>query len=422
MRSTNPATSVIVGGALLLAAGGVRAQDWPQWRGPHQDNKVTGFMEPKTWPRELTKKWQVKVGLGDASPVLVGDKVYVFTRQDNDECVLCLDVGSGKEIWKEKYSAPGVRGPASGHPGPRGTPAVGGGKVCTLGVGGALCCWDAATGKQAWRKDSQGVPGFSAAASPLILDGLCIAFLGGAGKGEVVAIDLASGAEKWKWTGEGPAYGSPVVMTVGDSKQIVTPTERSLVGIDATSGKQLWQVAYRSRYNSGTPVVEGSTVIYSAPAGGGRGGGGGGGGAGASGTVAYQIEKKDDGFTAKELWKKPLAADIYNTPLLKDGLLYGLTSQRGQGPSNLFCMDAKSGETVWTDSKQSGECGAVLDAGSVLLALSSDGNLLVLKPGKEQTEVARYRVAESAPWTVPILAGNRIFVKDRDSLTLWTIE
>src|SRR5262249_263062 len=44
------------------------------------------------------------------------------------------------------------------------------------------------------------------------------------------AFDLTSGESKWKWTGEGPAYGSPVLLTVDGSKQLVTLTEKSLVG------------------------------------------------------------------------------------------------------------------------------------------------------------------------------------------------
>jgi outer membrane protein assembly factor BamB len=87
---------------VLLLGAGVRAQDWPQWRGPNRDNKVTGFTEPKTWPKELTKKWQVAVGVGESSPVLAGGKIYVFARVGDEEVILCLDATSGKEIWKDK--------------------------------------------------------------------------------------------------------------------------------------------------------------------------------------------------------------------------------------------------------------------------------------------------------------------------------
>src|ERR1700694_1416010 len=111
MRNAKTATAVLVGGALLLGATCARGQDWPQWRGPNRDNKVTGFTEPKTWPKELTKKWNAKVGLGDASPVLVGDKVYVFTRDGDDEVILCLDAGKGTEVWKDKYAAKAAQVP-----------------------------------------------------------------------------------------------------------------------------------------------------------------------------------------------------------------------------------------------------------------------------------------------------------------------
>src|SRR5258707_3531995 len=133
-----------VGGVALLRVVGVFAADWPQWRGPNRDNKVAGFTTPATWPKELTQKWKTPVGLGDASPALVGDKLYVFTRRGDDEVTSCLDAASGKELWNDKYAAVAVAGPAGGHPGPRSSPAVAEGKVCTLGVGGVLSRLDAA--------------------------------------------------------------------------------------------------------------------------------------------------------------------------------------------------------------------------------------------------------------------------------------
>ncbi len=83
--------TTLAAACLVLAAGTAHAQDWPQWRGPNRDNHVTGFNEPKTWPKELTKKWTVKVGVGESSPVLVGDKLYVFSREGGDEVIRCLD-------------------------------------------------------------------------------------------------------------------------------------------------------------------------------------------------------------------------------------------------------------------------------------------------------------------------------------------
>jgi outer membrane protein assembly factor BamB len=403
---------VLVGGVLLLGATGAVAQDWPQWRGPNRDSKVVGFTAPATWPKELTKKWQVPVGLGDASPALVGDKIYVFTRQGGDEVLLCLEANSGKEVWKDKYAAAPASGPAGRHPGPRSSPAVAEGKVCTLGVGGVVTCLEAATGKRLWQQDTKARPQFFTSSSPIIVDGKCIVYLT-----SLTAYDLASGQVKWKAAETGTPYGSPVLMTVEGIKQLVTPTDKSIAGFSPGDGKKLWEFPFGGNAyanHCGTPVIDGQTVIYSTPS---------------AGTVALKIEKKGDSFEAKELWKKPQGASMYDTPVLKDGLLFGLTApgRNGQGPTNLFCMKADNGEVLWTDKTQLGEAGGIVDGGSVLLALTSNAELIVFKPSnKGFEEVAKYKVSDKAggtegPWTYPVVSGNRIYVKDKDSLTLWTL-
>ncbi len=410
MKIANSIWSVMLGSVLLTSATGVLAQDWPQWRGPNRDNKVAGFTAPAAWPKELTKKWQVTVGIGESSPLLVGDKVYVFARQGADEVTLCLNAADGKEIWKDTYTAKPVVGAAAniggGFKGTRSTPAIGDGKICTLGVAGVASCLDAATGKVVWRKDTKDYPQYYTSSSPMIVDGKCIVYVGA-----LTAFDMASGETKWEWKGGGTPYGSPVLMTVDGVKQVVTPTLGALAGVGLADGKQLWQVKVGSgdyQSNFGTPVIDGQRVIYSSSPKGKVGG-----------AFALKIAKKGDGFTATELWKKELAAHHYHTPIFKDGLLFGTTKGL-----NLFCMNAQTGVTLWTDDTKRGQCGSILDAGSVLLSLSTDKELIVFAPNnKAFQEIAKYKVADAETWAVPILAGNRIFVRDRGgALTLWTIE
>ncbi len=410
MKDANRRMVAIAGCVVVMIASCAVAQDWPQWRGPNRDGKVSGFTAPKKWPKELTQKWKVTVGSGDATPALVGDKLYVFTRQGADEVTLCLNAGNGKEVWRDKYAAQAVTGAASRHPGPRSSPTVANGKVVTLGVGGVLSCLDATTSKVVWRKDPfpKVVPRFFTAMSPIIVDGMAIAQLGGKGNGAIIAFDLATGNEKWKWDAEGPEYASPVLLTVEGTKQIVTLTEKSIVGVGAADGKLLWQLPFvpvRRTYNAATPIVDGQTVIYT--------------GAG-RGTKAVKIEKQGDGFTARELWSNPELAPQFNTPVLKNGLLFGL-SNRG----NLFCINAQTGQTAWTDTTQRDRSGfgAIVDAGSCLLALPSNSELIVFKPSnKEYSELANIKVAETPIYAHPVIAGNRIFIKDKETVTMWTIE
>ena len=77
--------------AVLLTAFPVGAQDWPQWRGPARDGVVPSFQVPESWPESLTPQWEIEVGLGYATPVLVDDHLYVFSRQGDDEIMMALD-------------------------------------------------------------------------------------------------------------------------------------------------------------------------------------------------------------------------------------------------------------------------------------------------------------------------------------------
>jgi outer membrane protein assembly factor BamB len=386
------------------------AQDWPQWRGPNRDGKIGGFAVPEKWPKEFTQKWKVTVGQGDATPALVGDKLHVFARQGDNEVTLCLNASDGGEVWRDQYPAQAVTGAAARqHAGPRSSPAVANGKVVTLGVSGVLSCLDAATGRVVWRKDPFPgvVPKFFTAMSPIIVDGMVIAHLGGQGNGAMIGYDSASGDEKWRWDGEGPEYASPALLTVEGTKQVVTLAEKSIVSISAADGKLLWQLPFapaRRAYNAATPIVDGQTVIYTGAA---------------RGTKAVKIEKQTEGFATKELWSIPDLAPQFNTPVLKDGLLFGLSNQ-----GNLFCINAQTGKVAWTDAAKHGRgFAAIVDVGSVLLALPSTSELIVFKPsGAEYAELARIKVAESPTYAHPVVAGDRVFVRDQDSVTLWSIE
>src|SRR5438876_11046784 len=140
MKNMTRTMGMIVGCVVALAANRVLAADWPQWRGANRDAKVADFTAPATWPKELTQKWKVTVGEGVATPSLVGDKLYVFSRQAGAEITRCLDAATGKELWQDKYDTLGATGPSSGYSGPRASPTVAEGKVVCLGIRGVLSC------------------------------------------------------------------------------------------------------------------------------------------------------------------------------------------------------------------------------------------------------------------------------------------
>lgn len=397
--------SIVVGVTAIVIS--VNSQDWNQWRGPNRNGVVSGFNPPQKWD-SLVQKWRTTVGTGDATPALVGNKIYVFTRQENDEVISCIDVADGKVLWSSKYPAQAVTGAAAAHPGPRSSPAVSNGKVITLGVGGVLTCYDGSNGKELWKKDEfpKTVPQFFVAMSPLVEENLCIVHLGGKGKGAVIAYELESGNQKWRWDGDGPAYSSPVSAIIGGVKQVIVLTEKSLVGLAFSDGKLLWQAAATPvgrSCNAPTPVVSGNTVFFT-----GQG----------KGMFAVKIEKSGNEFSAKELWINPDIGCEFNTPVLKGDYLYGISSR-----GNLFCAEVATGKALWTDNTKLDRFGSLLDAGQVLIALPPTGELIVFKPSEKQFEqVAKVKVAESQTFAHPVLSKNKIIVKDRDSVALWAFE
>ena len=277
------------------------------------------------------------------------------------------------------------------------------------------------------------MPRFFAASSPIVVQGLCIALLGGPDAGAVVACDLATGEEKWKWTGDGPGYGSPVLATIDGTDVIITPTDKNMVALNVADGKLLWQVAYsQGRYNAATPIVDGQTVIYAGPT---------------RGITAEKIVKKGDEIALEPLWSNPDNSVQFNTPVLKDGLICGLSNL-----DSLFCIHAQDGKTAWTAplTPSAGQAaqqppgggreapggarggrrggggggfGSVLDAGSVMMALTPAAELIVFAPeGDQFKQLAKYKVADSPTHAYPVVAGSRIFIKDQDAVTLWTVQ
>jgi outer membrane protein assembly factor BamB len=383
------------------------SQEWPQWRGINRDSKVTGFKAPAAWPAELKQAWKVSVGFGDATPALAGNKIYLNTRQADQEVILCLDAATGKELWKSQYPSTAVTGPSGSHPGPRSTPAVANGKVITFGASAIVSCLDANTGKLVWRRENptNAVPQFFTGMSPLIVDNTCIVHVGTKDNGEVLALDLNTGNEKWKWTGDGPAYASPSVMIIDGKKHLIVQTEKNLISLNLADGKLMWQMAtpiQQRFYNAASPYIDGQTIYLT-----GQG----------TGTKALKVEKSGNEYVTKELWTNPTVGAKWNTPVLKDGFLYGFTDQK-----RIYCLNSTTGQTAWIDNAVNSDFATIVDCGTVIIGLPSTANLIVFKPASTAySEVIKYKVSETSVYSYPIVAGEKIYIKDAETLMMYKI-
>ena len=224
----------------------------------------------------------------------------------------------------------------------------------------------------------------------------------------------------WKTAIDGKAWSSPVVW--GDQIWLTNATtdgkRLSAVCVDGRSGKiirdvtvfeiaePMYCIDYNS-YASPTPVIEeGRLWVHY----------------GSAGTACL------DTTTGKVLWsRQDFPCDHHrgpgSSPVIFRDLVY--LNFDGVDVQYIVALNKHTGETAWTDatSHDRSGFGAIVDAGSVLIALPSSSTLIVFKPEDRQYEqLAQIKISESSTYTHPVLAGNRVFVKDQDMLTMWTID
>ncbi len=383
--------------------------DWSQWRGANRDGAAT-FAAPAAWPDALNLKWKVEVGLGYSAPITVGDRVYAYSRQDDNEVMRALDATTGKVIWESKYVATFKPNPAATGrhgTGPKSTPTFADGRLFTLGMSGMVTAFDAATGKQIWQTPAPAIQTlYHTGMSPLVDRGLAIVHVGGHGNGALTAFDARTGEVKWSWTGDGPAYGSPIAADIGGTRQIVTFTQDNLVGVSADTGALLWRRPYsvRATRNAVTPIVFGQTLIVS--------------GLGMP-VSAFRVVKRGGEWAQESVWENADVNMDMSTGVVIGATLYGFSAKNS---GQFFAVDANTGQTLWLSEARVAENAAVVRAGELWFALTTEAQLLVVRANPRQFDVVkRYQVANSATWAQPVLSGQRVFVKDLNAISLWAL-
>ena len=399
---------------LALTAVAVRAQEWTQWRGPARDGSVSGKNVPAAWPESLKRSWRVEIGEGYSSPVVADGRVFVHGRRDPEEIVSAINLADGRVLWQQKYQAMFKKNQYAVEmaKGPHATPLVIGNRLFTLGVTGVLNAWDTATGKQLWTRDFSKAIDTSklfcgTAASPLLVDGRLVIQVGSdIHGGQILALNPAAGATEWEWRGLGPGYASPVVVEVGGTKQIVTMTEGSIVGVDGKTGKELWSAAFPDEWheNIATPLWTGTHLIISGTR---------------QGTHAYVLKQAGGKWEATETWKNADIAPYMSSPVFGDGLIYGHSSKK---KGQFFAIDEKTGAVRWATEGREGEHASLLLTPQHVVFLTNNADLIVAKRGTPAFAVERRYddVAEASTFAMPVLLGSNILVRDATGLMLLT--
>ena len=365
------------------------------------------------WPAELKKGWSVEVGEGYSSPITGGGRVFVHARRDPEEIVSALDLATGAVAWQQKYAAPMEKNPYTKQmaKGPSSTPLLVDGRLYTLGTTAIVSAWTASTGALVWRKDFSSRIDTSklfcgTAMSPLRTSSGIVVHVGDDRGGSIVALDPATGKEKWTTAVRGPGYASPIEMTIGGVAQIVTMTTRSVMGVETASGAVLWEFPFDDEWNENivTPVATPSGVMVSGVR---------------QGTRRLTVAKSGNAWTASEAWHTPDVAMSMSSPVLTRGTLFGHSSKR---KGQFVAMDPETGKTLWATEGRNATSASVVATGDHLVFLTTESQMIVtpVDPAAFR-EIRRYTVAPSTIYAQPIVLRDRVIVRDAAHVTQWTL-
>jgi len=393
---------------------------WPRFRGSDFDNIAKGSEKlADSWPEAGPEiLWSVDLGEGHAAPAVLNGCVYLFDYDEEKraDALRCFSLADGQEIWRRSYELPAKRN----HGLSRTIPAVTEDCIVTVGPRCHVSCVETQTGEFRWGLDLQQdygttEPLWFTGQCPLIDDGLAI--LAPAGPDALLmAVDCATGEVIWQTPnskGWNMSHSSVMPMTIHGKEMYVYAAVGGLVGV-SLDGTLLWEIPWSASVIAPSPVLLSGNRIFIAA------------GYGA-GSLMVQVEQTADGYSASELSKtgpKEWLASEQQTPILRDGLLYGIMPKdSGALKQQFVCYSPDGTEPVWSSGKTHRfGLGPYLLADEKFYVLDDDGTLTLLSystTGYEQ--LAQHKVLDGHDAWGPIaLAGTRMLL--RDSKTMICIE
>ncbi len=379
---------------------------WSQWRGPGRTgvSGETGIAPrwPETGPKEL---WRRPLGQGFSAIIVDAGRLYTQYGAGGDAFLAGLSAADGSEIWKVRTGANFKDGYGNG---PRATPTLEAGVLYALSSSGDLLAVRASDGAVLWQHDLREAfgarpPRWGLSGSPLIEGDLLIVNPGGDEGRSILALDKTTGELRWSARDDRAGYAAPVAMTLAGVRQILVFVGDKIVSLDPASGETFWELGWKTDWgvNASTPILlDGDRVFLSTGY--------------ERGAIMLKVSKTGDGVAAEELWRNREMRNKFSSSVLYGGMLYGFDE------GTLKCVDPADGTTRW---RQRGlGHGSLFAADGKLIALSDRGKLVLLEATPEgYGELGTVEAFKSKTWTVPTLAGGRLYLRDEKEIVAFDI-
>ncbi|TDI93777.1 MAG: hypothetical protein E2O77_02225 [Caldithrix sp.] len=397
--------------ATLFLCQQARSQDWLQWGGPNGDFTIDAKGLAEKWPADGPKQlWKRPLGLGYSAILYKGDRLFTMYSKGNKEIIISLDAKTGKTIWEYSYARelwPEMR--MYFGPGPNATPLIVEDRIISIGIAGQVHCLDLASGKLLWKRDlpaefgrRKRVEEYGYSGSPLRYNNTVIVQVGG-NDHSVIAIDPKDGSTVWKSGPGGISYAQASLIKLAGQHQFIYFSPEGVNGLDPATGQLLWH--WEIPFDNGnhlTPIVQcnESRIWVSSQfnSGGGR---------------LLEITRKEKNMNVKQIWFNSKLRGSCWTLIRIGDFIYG--SAGGHNVSFFTAFNWKTEKVVW--KKRGFHMAQSLYADNKLIFLDQSGQLSIARISPTSLEVLdTAEVTESVSWTLPTLVSTKLYVRDKKNI------
>jgi outer membrane protein assembly factor BamB len=379
---------------------------WPGFRGPNRDGVVRGVQIETDWSKSPpVELWRRPIGPGWSSFAVRGDLVYTQEQRGDDEDVSCYNLTNGTLVWRHRD--PARFWESNGGAGPRGTPTLSNGRVYTFGATGIVNALDARDGSVVWSRNAASDtgatnPGWGFASSPLVVNDVVIV----AASGRLVAYDIGTGHPRWFGPANGAGYSSPHLVTIDGVAQILLLRGSRSTSVAPVDGTVLWEHSWQPGVSIVQPAVasDGDVLIAAGDAMGGMG------------MRRIRVTHASTGWTLEERWTSRGLKPYFNDFVVHKGHAFGFDG------NILACIDLEDGTRKWKGGRYGNGQLVVLPDQDLLLVLSEDGELALVRATPDQfTELARFPALDAKTWNHPVLAGNVLLVRNGEEMAAFRL-
>ena len=380
-------------------------KNWPAFRGPAGDG-VSAFANiPMEFDVESGEAilWKSEIPVvGNSSPIVWGDKVFLTGGDEEKREVLCYDAASGDLLWRSEVTVFGAAieldvmedtGYAAS------SPVTDGQRVYAIFVNGHIAAFDF-QGNKVWAQ-GLGVPEnmYGYASSLAIYQDTVIVQYDQAmaedGKSQLIGIDGATGRIKWQMNREVPnSWTSPVVVKIGESYQILTVADPFVIAYDAEDGSEIWSVECLSGDVAPSPIVAGGVVYVVEPD-----------------SEIFGITPVEPGSETKAevIWSVDEGAGDIASPAYDGKRIYLLSG------SYLTCIEIEGKKVLWEQDMDEMYLASPSIVGDKVYLVSDKGTFTVLQAGDEFKQVASSKLGEGS-YASPAFVDGRMFIRGEKNL------